>query len=102
MTHFTCGENGEAGRDGVLESYSSAGIQRTGHAQAFGVEIAHGGFQGLVPHRLLNGAGIGSPLQAMRGVGVTEFVRQNHDTKLAPGCLDGALHIGFVHPIPDH
>ena len=45
-------------------------IQRTLDAQAFGVQVTHGGFQRLVSHGLLDGARVGPSFQAMRGVPV--------------------------------
>ncbi len=32
-------------------------------------------------------------------VAVAEFMREDGDAKFAPGLLDGALEIGFVHPV---
>ena len=32
---------------------------------------------------------------------MTQFVRQDTEAELAPGLFNGALHIGFVHPVTD-
>ena len=77
------------------------GFQGTAHAQAFGVEITHGGFQRGVAHRLLNGPRVDTVLKAMSGITVPEFMRENRDAEFTSGFLDSALDIGLMHPIAD-
>jgi len=60
------------------------------------VKVFHRCFQGLVAHRFLNGARIGSKTQGVGCVAVTQFMRQDHHAQFSPAHFNCALHIGFV------
>ena len=45
---------------------------------------------------------MGAPFQAVGGVAVAQFVREDRNAELAPGVHYGALHIGLVHPVADN
>src|SRR6516162_10186131 len=50
-------------------------------------------------HRLLDSTRTSTAFEAMCGVAVTQFVRENRDAELAPCVLDGTLHVGLVHTV---
>ena len=50
-------------------------------------------------HGLLDGARVGAALEAVGGVAVAQFVRQNGDAKFSPGVFDGALDVALVHAV---
>jgi|KBSSwiStaDraftv2_1062776.scaffolds.fasta_scaffold134339_2 hypothetical protein len=53
-------------------------------------------------HRLLDSARIGALFQTVGGIRVSKLVRQNRNFESASRLFDGALDVGFMHPIPDH
>ena len=55
----------------------------------------------MVAHGLLDGAWVGAALEAVGGVAVPQFVWEDGYAKFAPGVLDGALDVGFVHSEAD-
>ena len=76
-------------------------FQGAGNAQAFSMQITHGGFQRGMSHRFLNGARVGTAFQTVSGITMAEFVREDRDAEFAAGQFDGALDIGFVHAVAD-
>ena len=52
-------------------------VQRTGHTERLRVQIAHGRFQRLMAHGLLDRPRIGATIEAMRCIGMTQFMRQD-------------------------
>ena len=65
------------------------------------MEVAHGGFEGLVAHGLLDGARVGAAFEAVGGVAVAQFVWENSKAEFSSGVFDGALDVGFVHSEAD-
>ncbi len=67
----------ELGAKHVPASLGSNRVKGTRHTQRFGVQISHGRFQRLVAHCALDGSRIGPTIQAMRCVGMTQFMGQD-------------------------
>ena len=65
------------------------------------MEIAHGGFERAVAHRLLDRPRIDPVFETMRGVTMPEFMRQDRDAEFASGFFNGPLKIGLMHPVTD-
>ena len=64
-----------SGRRNWWEISGQNRFQGTADAQAFGVQIAHGGFERIVTHDLLNCPWIGAPFQTMGGITMPELMR---------------------------
>jgi len=63
--------------------------------------IAHGGLQGLVTHGLLNCTRVRAAFETMRGIPVSQLVRQDRNAKLTTRIFHGPLHIPLVHAVTD-
>lgn len=61
----------------AIGSSGSSRIQRTGHTERLGVQIAHGRFERLVSHCALNGPRIGPTIKTVCGIGMTQFMGQD-------------------------
>ena len=76
-------------------------FQGAGNAQAFSMQITHGGFQRGMSHHLLNRARVGTAFQTVSGVTMAKFMREDRDAEFAPGVFDRPLDIGLMHPVAD-